>query len=848
MPRWANTFAALLATFGYAHDAPRAAVAPLEEVVVTGQRLAQQRSIRSKRESRTVVERVSADEMGRLPDRNLAEAVGRLAGVSLTLDQGQGRFVAIRGLNSSLNNFTINGMSAGSPEAEGGGRRVPLDAIGGELVEAVDVVKVQTPDMDAQGIGGTINVVLAGPFEHTLKPATVMSFRAGHDELNAERPYGVEFTSAHVNESRTWGWLFGASHSFRQAETRGIYQDDWSDAFAADGASALMPQSAMNALYDVERRRTAMHAAIEWRPSDGSRYFAQGFFSGLAEDETRLRHESFFREAPQSITPTTGTSAAGDREQELRFEHKDKRFLNFSIGGAHKLREVWRVDYTAQINDNEQDLPNRNWEWRADGQGTNQWTFDARGLVDVTAQATDFDPARFAFERLRTRAHITQERSYLAAVNLQYSFADADSFLKTGVNYMRTERTNDANQTLYEPGANCWTLADLDQRDAVFVNDVAGRRRSNMAVDLAAANAFFDAHSRNDEYFDVEERETFAAQLEADYDVSERILAAYVMTNWDFGRGSVITGVRAEHTDLDAAGFQLDVEAMSAGLTTDQGSYTNVLPGVVARFDLTDALVLRAAWTHSIGRPNYEQLAPISVLERDGDAGLLSIGNPDLEARESANYDLALEWYFGSGLMAAGAFRKRIESEIVSRFRTFDDFAFDGEAFERFTITTTENAHRAEVKGWELSYQQQFDSMPAPLDGFGVALTYAALDSQTHVTGRNDTLPLARQPDWTGSATLFYQKAGFEFALAFSASDSYLAEISDAPHTDVYAHEYGRLDLRASYSLTERYRLFFEWHNVNDEPAVEYQGLSARQKTQYEVYGQTWYLGLTLRL
>lgn len=849
MPRYANISAALLATLGYAHGAPRAADVPLEEVVVTGQRLAQQRSVRGKREARSAVERVSADELGRLPDRNLAEAVGRLAGVSLTLDQGQGRFVAIRGLNSSLNHFTINGMSAGSPEAEGGGRRVPLDVIGGELVEAVEVVKVPTPDMDGQGIGGTINAVLTNPFDHVLEPAAVLSFRAGYDELNDERPYGGEFTSAHVNVGRTWGWLFGAAHSFRHAQTRGIYQGDWSDVFAADGTSAIIPGNAMNAIYDIERRRTAVHAAIEWRPSADSRYFARGFFSGLAEDETRLRHESFFREEPLSVTPTSGTSATGEREQDLRFEHKDKRFLNFSFGGVHTLGNVWQLGYTAQLNDNEQDLPNRNWEWRAHDLGTNQWSIDESGLVDVTAGTTDFDPARFAFVRFRTRAHSTHERSYIGAINLQRSFADANSFLKTGVKYTRTERINDVNQTLYGPGANGWTLADLGRRDAVFVNDVAGRRRSNITVDLVAANALFDANSRNDEYFELQERESFAAQLQADYDVGERILAAYVMANWNFARGSVITGVRAERTALDTAGFQLDADSMSASRATASGGYTNVLPSVVGRFDLSGALVLRAGWTHSIGRPNYEQLAPISALERDGNVGLLSIGNPDLQARESANYDLALEWYFGrSGLMAASVFRKRIENEIVSRFRTFDDFVFDGEAFERFTITTTENAHRSEVKGWELSYQQQFDFMSAPFAGFGVALTYAALHSQTHVTGRTDTPPLARQPDWTRSATLFYQKGGFEFALAFCEADSYLAEISDAPHTDLYAHEYGRLDLRASYSFPERYGLFFEWHNLNDEPAVEHQGGSARQKTQHELYGQTWYLGFTVRL
>lgn len=99
-----------------------------------------------------------------------------------------------------------------------------------------------------------------------------------------------------------------------------------------------------------------------------------------------------------------------------------------------------------------------------------------------------------------------------------------------------------------------------------------------------------------------------------------------------------------------------------------------------------------------------------------------------------------------------------------------------------------------------------------------------------------------------GSRRIRSRSLWFECALAFSGADSYLAEISDAAHMDLYAHEYGRLDLHASYSFLERYGLFFEWHNLNDEPAVEYQGGSARQKTQHEVYGQAWYLGFTVRL
>ena len=840
----------LLGALAHAQDIARPTVEPLEEVVVSGQRLAQQRSIDRKRKSERFVDAVSADEIGRLPDRNVAEALARLAGVSLTTDQGEGRFVAIRGVNSSLNHFTINGVAAGTPEAEGGGRRVPFDVIGGELLAAVEVVKVQTPDMDAQGIGGTINVITAGPFDHEQQPLMLMSLQSGHDELNGKHPYAGELRVARVDASGAWGWLFGATHSYRRSEARGIYQDDWGVAETAEGASSIVPENVKHGLYDRERRRTGVNATLEWRPTAGNRYFLRGFLSKLEEDEVRQRFAYFFRNNPQSLTQTTGTSTENHREQNLRFEHKEKHFLNFAIGGENELASAWRFDYLAQLNDNEQDIPNRNWEWRGHDSGSGHWRVDGNGLVNVTTgTANPLDPAGLAFVRLRTREHQTGERGYNAGFNLERSLWDEHSYLRFGARYTRTSRANEASQTTYVPGATDWTLAEFGHYRGVSLNHIDGMPRSTVLVDVAAANSFLDANMRSDDYFDVDEQETFAAQVQSDYEVAEQVLAGYVMAHWDLGRWSLVAGVRTERTEMRSAGFALDFENASARRVTDKSSYTSVLPSVVAQLDLTNELVLRAAWTHTLGRPNYEHLAPTSLLERDGTAGSLRIGNPDLEARESANFDVALEWYFApGGLLAAGVFRKHIENEIVSRFRTLDDFVFRGETFERFTITTTENAHSSRVNGLEVSYQQRFDFLPAPFDGFGVALTYAALDSATRVAGRDDTLPFVRQPDWTRSGSLFYQKAGFELAIALSKADGFLAEISDASHTDLYADEYGRLDLRASYSFDGRYGLFFEWHNINNEPAIEYQGAIGRQKTHYEVYGQTWYVGFTARL
>ena len=576
---------------------------------------------------------------------------------------------------------------------------------------------------------------------------------------------------------------------------------------------------------------------------------SEGFFSRLEEDEVRQRFRYSFRNNPQTLTQTSGTANGNHRDVDLRVEDKDKRFLNAAIGGEHELGSVWELDYAVQVNDNEQDVPNRAWEWRGDDSGTDRWIVDGGGLVDVTAGTeAPFDPMGLTFLRLRTRELMTAERGHVAGFNLRRSAESDDSYVKVGAKYTRNERTNDSSQATYESGAIDWTLAEFGHYGGVLTSGIDGVRRSIVAVDLGAANTFFDANRRSVDYFDLEEKETFAAQLQNDYEVDEQVLAGYLMANWDFGNGSIIAGVRAERTDVRSAGFQVNFERASASRASDTGSYTNVLPSLLARVDLTPQLVLRTAWTHTLGRPNYEQLAPISLLTREGSAAFLQIGNPDLKARESTNYDVALEWYFApGGLLAAGVFRKRIENEIVDRFRTFDEFEFNGETFERFTITTTENAERSEVNGLEVSYQQQFDFLPAPFDGLGVALTYAALDSESRVAARDDTLPLTRQPDWTRNASLFYQKAGFELALAFSEADSYLSEISDAPQTDLYAGEYGRFDMRASYSIQDRYRLFFEWQNINTEPATEYQGGVERQTTQYEVYGQTWYIGVAGR-
>ena len=157
------------------------------------------------------------------------------------------------------------------------------------------------------------------------------------------------------------------------------------------------------------------------------------------------------------------------------------------------------------------------------------------------------------------------------------------------------------------------------------------------------------------------------------------------------------------------------------------------------------------------------------------------------------------------------------------------------------------NAESAEINGIEFNYQQAFDFLPSPWNGFGVGASYAVIDSKMKLGGRDFDQTLLGQPDWIRSFMLFYQTEKFEATLAIDDSSHYLDEINGDDGTeDLYMEGYGRLDLKMNYDFNDRYSAFFEWQNINDEPLEQFQGDNKFWNTQIEVYGQTFMLGLAL--
>ncbi len=839
----------------------------IEEIVVHGIRYSQELAIGVKRNAIGVVDAISADDMGRLPDKNAAESVDRLPGVSVTTDQGEGRYVVIRGVSASLNNLTINGVSAGSPESDGGGRAAPLDVVGGDMLNGIEVIKTPTSDMDGQGIGGTVNVKTPSPFDKEERMFGSFSTTIGSDDFSDNTPWSANGTFAIKNSSDTVGLLVSATYSYRDYVARGIFQDDWRDidGESSDGSTTTdwIPERTKNNNYELERKRTGLSANLEFRPTDSSKYYVRAYYSLFEEDELRLRYEHFFTRDPFDIDGLTGSSVGNRREQDLREEQKDKQFANFSLGGENVVGNDWTIDYGVQFNTNEQEEPNRKWEFRGNGY-EDSWDIDSRGIAAITSTGQDpQDPSFLTFLRFRSQDNRTTEDAAIAFLNFQkdIEFGSKPGFVKFGAKYGATERDNDASQIRYNLGDTDWTMADFDHAGPAFSNEVDGYLMPNLGFNWAAANDFYDNNVNNTDYFEFDEEDTFVNDFDSDYLIDETVIAGYLMASVDLSDTTNVTfGVRVEQTDVDSSGFRRDEDNLTAELLTETADYTNVLPSLIFRWNATDNLVVRAAYTTAIGRPGFNQIANTSEFFSEdilGESfGAISVGNPALEPHESVNLDLSVEYYTESGGLLSGAlFYKDIDNFIFGYSDQCDSIngddptcEFEGITYDVFTFSSVENAESASITGFEVNYQQPLTFLPGLWSGLGIGISGTIIESEMQIRGRDFEQSLLEQPDWITSFMVYYQTERFEATLAIDDSDRYLDGISGDDGTeDSYKDGYGRLDFKASYDFSDNYTVFVEWQNINDEPLIEFQSDVRNRNTQIETYGQTYTLGVSAR-
>jgi len=574
----------------------------LEEITVYGQRAAQNKALDEYRRANSITNYIAADDMGQFVDQNVAESLQRLPGISISRDQGEGRFVSVRGIDAGLSTVTINGMRIGTPED--GSRAVPLDVIPTGSVELLEVTKVPTPDMPGDAIGGSVNVRSASAFD---REGQQLSYRAeaSYNELSGETsPKGqVDFSDVYsaFGGTENLGVTFGLNYTERQMESDNVEAAyDFLDFNGSDVFSVIELQERK---YDLTRERTGANLNLEYRPDDRTRLHASTVYSNFKDAETRQRTIYVFEDG--DLTSFNGSAAVYEDIAEdgfrrrVRFRTKDQDTLAFNAGGEHDFSQ-WRLDYNVGISDTkERVLDEKEGRFEKTGDALNADVLIGSGLPSFTIRngnsvtAEHLINSNYELDRVVLEPIVVDDRDVNFSLNMEApaAFGMNSLTVKAGIDgrFKQKEADVDAIELRRTPDANL----------AQFTTSPYSHGLADMGEGISSA-AFMSFYNQNQSLFtqrpqDVDENTELS--LSQDFTADEDVTAAYMMGTWDLDRLRIIAGGRVERTEYSARGNELvyGVDgALSVNARNVNSKYTDFLPGLHVRYEPTDDLVIRA--------------------------------------------------------------------------------------------------------------------------------------------------------------------------------------------------------------------------------------------------------------
>ncbi len=827
-------------------------VITLEKFVVEGERAGQARALKQKRESDNIMDAVAADAVGKFPDGNAAEALRRVPGISLEIDQSEGRFIVIRGVDAQLNNVTLNGQTLASP-AEQGTRGLSMDSVPAELISRLEVVKAITPDMDHNAIGGAVNIVTQSVFD---RPEGYFfgSASVGYGSFNQK--WGWWGASANygrlLGAEKTWGVTTGFSYSFRN------YASQTSDAVNWTQMNGnYVPGSQESFDYDIDRARLGLNIALEHRPREGHELYFRVNYNEFTDEEGRQKTGfEFARGTLSNQSATGGTFSQGRATREFR-DYKQNHLIDaFTLGGKHQLGSDYKLEWQIGMSDAERETPRRvDWEFRSSGSAfPNSYELGSGPIPIISPNAAFYDPASYPFRRARFRTDDESEDivSLQADLRREFEFLGRPAHWKTGIKYFDSEKHQDRqniNYNLAAGASNLFTLAQSGLAGAEPAGYMEGRYRFGPTINLPGLQEFFNT---NPARFTFDSASSNSNSLDADFDAEEEVASGYLMAGLQPSpKSTLLAGLRVERTDANYA-----AQERRNGIYTPISipkTYTEVMPGLHFTWRPDERWVVRAAWTNTYGRAAYTALAPRNVLD-DIDLGggifqgSLSSGNPGLKPFESTNFDLSLEHYLkNSGIVSVGAFHKRIDNPVYTNSYVLNNTTYDGRNYSTLSISRPENANEGEITGVEFNWQQVFTFLPAPFDGFGMNFNYTIVSSSVTIFGRPGELPFFKQSDSLGNIALVYEKHGLEARVAYSFNGAYLNEVGASTADDSYINSRHVLDAKLSYRINSRLRLYGEFTNLGEAPLRVYTGVPSRSGG-YEIYGWNANFGINWSL
>jgi len=841
------------------------------EVLVTAERASgEAAAVNRELSADNIVQVLPSEVIRSLPNANMADALGRLPSVTIERDEGEGKYVQIRGTEPRLANLTIDGVNTPSPES--GVRQIKLDAIPADIVESVEINKTLQANMDPDGIGGSVNLVTKTAGE---RPTINVSGMGGYTPIINGR--GLVETAGTVGQrfgaNKRFGALIGGTYDWNG---RGI--DDLEPvpdiATLPGGANARYFEAIDIREYRYYRSRWGLAGSVDYKPSDGSTIYVRGLYSDFKNngdrwvysltDNTPILNPPQFPNGIQlqgsngcSIDSSTGVeSCTGVPSFNSQIRRPDYAVGSILLGGKHVLTTSWfawdasvaRSSQVGQVGD-------RTASFSATGLPSSSCQYDLANTKNI--YEPQWTPSCFT-EAYTNQSNFTLGRMQVshgltAQLNLQFSGAGAKRYhlgshlstIEVGGKFRNAHKFANTFTDNFSPSGTGTPLL-LSQ----FANKLTNNNYYNGAYKLGPNPNFFDIYnvfladkSANPNNYSL------STDTSSQFDLIEKVSAGYVMNTIDFNKVRLVAGVRFEGTNLDTVTPIFDANGVFLGNTKLNGSYVKVLPSASLRFALKSNTNLRLVYSRGYSRPDPQDIAQAISVDNTANPILVSLGNPNLKPETADNIDVLFERYLNPfGVITAGYFYKNLTEPIITH--TFNNVTTG--TFGPSTCTTTltcrvsqpVNAGSAWLNGFEVAYLQHLTFLPGAFAGLGISANYGYTASRTSFGpdfGRTDHPRLVRNAPHTWNVSPTYDRGRVSIRVGLSYNAQNIAGYGDGtpgPFGDNYFYPHLQFDAQGSVKMAHGLSFVMYGLNINNEVFGFYNG-SPQYMLQREFYKPT---------
>jgi iron complex outermembrane recepter protein len=841
----------------------------LEAVIVTGIRKSLEQATDIKRDSAQILDVITAEDVGKLPDNNVAEALQRVTGVQITRVFGEGQAVNVRGLQQvrvEVDGRTLLAFSArvSPPENDNLGRSSGLDSVPASSFGRLEVFKSPLASQVEGGLGGTVNLVTPKPLDMSDDITSVRAQYTFSDESDEYEPTVSGTFSRKFLDERI-GFLISGEYLERTSKLQLFERNNWfsvlNGAPAVGGERVLVPRLLQYENTDIDRTRAGVNTALQFQVTPNFKITADGIYSRI---ESARTNQFIAFNMPTSTTAAIvrnavvedGFAVAGSATGRVRtgnqFREDPTANWMYGLNGVYENESGLKISADSYLSKGT--LRQKIEVFTLDSPNNIVGNYDFRGGVVpsinfTTLAGQPWDPALYANYSPQTsgltpiRANFLPGNLRERSSRLDVSYAlNEDWQLHAGMRYTDL----DADFQSFRSRATA-TAADLvpflDISSPNFLSSISGAFPRVFVSARPGQQYILERALANEPNITGDPAGSLRRNEQRDFYLTEEVKSSYLMADAYFYPAGITTrvnaGVRLSETKFSVDTFTTQGTTVGA-LRRDKNKYSDLLPSLTATFELTPDFLMRLSASKTLQRAGLQDLAPSTFVDATNRTS--TSGNAKLTPPTSTNSDLSFEWYFApSSLLSGAVFNKEVKNFIATNSTQAIIPGF--ESLGEVRITRPENVASATARGFEIGVQHFFDNLAEPFDGLGVIANYTFVDAED-----SNGNPLVATSKHSYNFTGLYEKGNWKGRLSYNWRDDAVFEFTEGRPDFVKSRS--QLDAQLGYDLNDDWSINFQAQNLlpKKSATVEFANFNETAINSYALSERRFSLGLRWKL